>query len=188
MLKKKKKSKANKRIYFENERALRELANMKHRDLQRACIVRGLSSQDVVNFDHHKLVQWFISNFENAQDESLLLAHDLWVEGQLELKGYKQGHHLMSPALRFSYVGDIEKMDKPKIIKPNVIPKVEDKEKKEKSTVNEETGIREGTMKHMTYELTENNIPITEIIKKVRDKYPNAKEKSIKIWHKRAKQ
>lgn len=182
-MKKKKKSKRNTKVFFENERALRELSKMKHRDIQRACIVRGMPSAEMVNSDHHKLVSWFIKNFERSQDESLLVPHDLWVEEQLKLKGYKEGDTLMSPALRFSYVKDFEQIEKPKVIKPNqpiVIP-----EKKVKAEIDKKTGVREGTKKAMTYGLTDEKLAIDKIIKAVKKKFPNAEEKSIKIWYKR---
>lgn len=180
---KKKKSHKNPRKFFANERALRELSTFKHRDLQRACIVRGIPSPSVVDFDHHKLVEWFINNYDNAQDDKLLLDHDLWVEDQLKLKGYKNGDVLMSPALRYSYVGDIEKMEKPKVINGNKPLVIEGK--KEKSVVDEITGIRSGTKKALTYQLTEQGIDIEEIIKEVIKQFPEAQDKSIKIWNKR---
>lgn len=181
---KKKKAKSNKRVYFENERALRELSVMKHRDLQRGCILRGLAPEEVVNFDHHKLVQWFIEHYENSQDQNLLIAFDAYVEEELVRKGYKVGDALMSPSLKMSYVGDIEKMDKPKIIKPEKVQPVST-EPKVKSTIDEVTGIRTGTKKALTYDLTSAKLGIDEIIKRVKVKFPNAQEKSIKIWHKR---
>lgn len=178
----KKKNPKTKPIFFENQRALRELTHFKHRDLQRACIVRGLTSQEVVDKSHTSLVQWFIENYENTQDENLLINHDIWVDEQLKIRGYKVGDALLAPSLRFSYVGEIEKMDKPKIIKA-IKPVVT--EKKEKSTIDTQTGIRAGTKKALTYQLTIEKMHIEQIIKKVKAAFPEAEEKSIKIWNKR---
>jgi hypothetical protein len=179
-------SNSNKAHYFENGRALRELSNMKHRDLQRACIVRGMPSQDMVESDHHKLVSWFIENYDNTQSEELLINHDGWVEEQLIARGYKKGDVLLSPALRFSYVGNIEEIEKPKIIKPHNEKEKPPNERKEKSTVDASTGIRTGTKKALTYQLTISGLSIGEVIKGVKNKFPEAEDKSIKIWFKRA--
>ena len=179
-------SNSNKAHYFENGRALRELSNMKHRDLQRACIVRGMPSQDMVESDHHKLVSWFIENYDNTQSQELLINHDGWVEEQLIARGYKKGDVLLSPALRFSYVGNIEEIEKPKIIKPHNEKEKPPNERKEKSTVDVNTGIRTGTKKALTYQLTISGLSIGEVIKGVKNKFPEAEDKSIKIWFKRA--
>lgn len=178
MKKLKHRKKTRNEVYGENERAMRELSKMRHRDLQRACIVRGLPSQELVDFDHWRLVQWFTKNFENNQDEKLLLDHDLWVEEQLKEHGYTNGDALLSPALRFSYIGNIEEMEKPKSPKPQIAIKIN----KVKSTIDEITGIRSGTKKALTYELALMGKGIDEIIKKVKEKFPEAQDKSIKIW------
>lgn len=169
-------------IYAENERALRELTTMKHRDLQRACILRGLPPMDVVGLSHPKLVSWFIANYENSQDENLLLEFDAFAEEELVKRGYKVGESLLSPCLKFSYVGNIEEMEKPKLIKADnkAVP-----EKKEKATMND-SGVRSGTKKALTYKLAIEKVDINKIIAQVKEKFPEAKEKSIKIWAKRA--
>ena len=188
MLKTKKKKNRNS-LHFVGglyERPLKELTNMKHRDVQRACIIRGLEFANVAKFDHWKLVEWFCHNFENAQDEKLLLEYDIFVEEELKTRGYKKGDILMSPALRFSYNGPgLEKMDKVVIIKPNV--KVEKTtEKKPKAQIDEKTGVRAGTKKAMTYELAGKGIELGEIKKQVKLAFPEAQDKSIQIWYKRA--
>lgn len=180
-----KKSKQNIQVFAENERALRELTGFKHRDLQRACIVRGLEPTLIADYDHHKLVSWFINNYENAQDEKLLLDYDLWVEEHLQERGYKKGDIMLAPSLRYSYVKDIE--NAPKLInpKPFTVPKVESSGKT-KSFMDEKTGVRTGTKKSLTYKLTLEGLTIDSIIKQVKESFPEAQEKSIKIWSKKA--
>lgn len=179
-----KKSPAKKEIYQENERALRELSGFKHRDLQLACILRGLEPHKIVEFDHHKLVSWFIEHYNNSQDNTNIAIHDAWVEEQLQSRGYKKGDILLSPALRFGYVGNIETMDKPKVIKTHGELNIPGK--KEKSVIDEKTGIRSGTKKALSYKLATEGLQINEIIKQVKSKFPDAEEKSIKIWVKRS--
>lgn len=169
---------------MEESPAMRELYNMRHRDVQIACIVRGMPPPDVVNLSHPKLVTFFCNNYERSQDEKLLLEFDIWREGQLKELGYKENDVLMSPALRFSYVGNIEEMKKPQSTLK--LPAAADKPKKEKAVINEETGVREGTKKAMTYKLAMDGKELNKTIEAVMKAFPEAQEKSIKIWYKRA--
>lgn len=166
-------------------RALRELTNMKHKDLQIACILRGLPSADVVGFAHPKLVEWFVSNYDNGQDPDLLRQHDDWVEEQLKARGHKVGDVLLSPALRLGFVGDVEKMEKPNSPKPKNAELSVTPHKKPKAVVDEKTGVRSGTKKSLTYKLTTDGVPLEDIILAVKKAFPGAEEKSIKIWRKR---
>lgn len=168
------------------DKAYRLLQDMKHRDLQKACILRGIPSNDLVNLSHPALVNWFTQNLENTEDPNLLLQHDLWVEEQLRARGYKEGDTLLSPWLRFSYNGDIEKMDKPKQLKPQQATQVK-APTKERAKVDESTGLRTGTKKSLTYQLTMEGLEMDEIIVGVKKQFPEADEKSIKIWAKRCK-
>lgn len=165
------------------DRAHRELANFKHRDLQRACILRGLSSDRVVGDGHLELVRWFIANYDNGQDDQLIAAHDRWVVAELKAKGLKDDDALLNPAMRFGYGGNIEQMEKPKSTPPAKIPKVIEKAK---SSIDPELGVRTGTKKSLTFQLTKGGkYAIEKIIELVVAKFPDANEKSIKIWQKR---
>lgn len=167
----------------ENERALRELSAMKHKDLKIACVLRGMPPEDVVKSDHHKLVSYFMKYYDNSQNENLLIEFDVFVEKELRRLGYKDGDAMLSPSLRLSYVRDFESIEKVKQLKPSSVVKTD---KKEKAPVDEDTGVRSGTKKAMTYSLAYEGKPIPEIIKLVKKAFPDAKDKSISIWAKRA--
>lgn len=169
-----------------NERALRELANMKHRDLQRGCIVRGLSPKEVVDFSHPKLANWFLTNYDNSQDENLLITFDDWVEEQLKAKGYKKGDILLSPALRFGNPGNIEEMEKPHKNPSNVQTPLIKPDKKPKAEISQVTGVRAGTKKALTFDLAYSGMDINDIVLNVKKEFPQAEEKSIRIWVKKA--
>ena len=180
-----KKTKKRPRISVsEEDRIYKVLINLKHKDLQRECILRGMEPKDVVEGDHHKLVSFFYRNFDNTQDQQKLIEFDSWRQDELTRQGYLKDGELISPALRFSYVGNIEKMDKPVDIKntKKLVPKT----KKPKAEVNETTGVRKGTKKAMTFDLAYNGTDLEETIKQVTAAFPGAEAKSIKIWHKRA--
>lgn len=171
------------------ERIYRVLTTLKHKDLQRECILRGLEPKFIVEWDHNKLVSWFYKNFENTQDQNKLIEFDVWRDDKLHQEGYLKEGELVAPALRFAFVGNIATMDKPHDIKPSKADKVPKNIKKPKIAVNEETGVREGTKKAMTYKLAyqQPELPMEEIIEKVILAFPLAEAKSIKIWTKKAR-
>lgn len=184
MKKKKKRGPKIQQVYGINERALRELANMKHRDVQKACVIRGLDFLSVVKYDHHKLIGWFQDNYDNGQDLNKLVEFDAWRTIELTTTfGDKIESWQLHPALNYGYTGEIDKLDRPKAITKLTEVK---SEKKQKATIDEATGVRSGTKKAMTYKMTQAGGKIEDIIKAVLLAFPGAQEKSIKIWAKRA--
>lgn len=167
------------------ERIWKDLCKMKHRDLQRACIVRGLEPEFVIQKDHSSLVVWFYENYNNTEDENLLIIYDNFIENELRKKGYTDDSPFLNPCLRFSYVKPLESDSD--LVKPK--KEKETKEEKEAKPKREMTdwGISSGTKKFLTYQCCIQdglNMPATVI--KVKESYPEAEEKSIKIWYKRA--
>lgn len=183
---KKKKVRGQRSLVAYEDRAHRELAHMKHKDLQKACIMRGMASQDMVNANHHTLVSYFIKNYDRGEDINLLPLHDAWVEEQMVKRGYQKGKEFLHPALKFGISGDIDKVEKVKEVKPDAAVKVPNPKNKERAQMDEVTKVRKGTKKDLTYTLTREGKPQAEIIAKVMEVFPEAQEKSIKIWHKRA--
>jgi hypothetical protein len=170
----------------EEDRAMRAISHMKHRDLQSACIARGMESQDMVNANHHSLVSWLVKNFDKTEDPQKLVEHDAWVESQLVKRGHTPGKAFLHPTLKFGISGDIEKVDRVKDIKPANAENIPEQGKKPKAEIDKTTGVRKGTKKDMTYSMTREGLPIAEIVHKVKAAFTDAQEKSIKIWHKRA--
>jgi hypothetical protein len=141
-----------------------------------------MEPEEVVKASHFKLVGFVYHNFDSGQDVKRLDLFDAYVQEELTKKGYKKGDAMLSPSLRLGFTQGIEKLDKMKEpTKPTAEPKV----KKPKAEVDEKTGVRKGTKKAMTYELTNQGIAMDKIIEKVKAAFPDAEEKSIKIWHKR---
>lgn len=173
------------------ERILDTLGMMKHRELISACIARGLSFEKVSELDHNGLGSFFIKNFDTTEDPSLLSQYDTWLENHLEDRGYKKGDAILSPLLRLGYVGKGDFSDvSTKVVEPGTIAKKIpeavklDKVKREKD---EKTGVVSGTKKNLTYQLCREGIDIKAVIEKVKAAFPEAEEKSIKIWYKRCK-
>jgi hypothetical protein len=167
------------------DRIMRELHSMKHRDLQRACIARGMDFQQMVSANHHALVSWFFKHYDIAQDPNLLVEYDKWVEDQLLKRGYTKGKEFLHPLLKFGISGDIERVKNVSELKAEEPKKVPHMGKKPHSEKNLTFNIKKGTKKEMTFTLTESGLEINQIIKQVIDAFPDAQEKSIRIWQKR---
>lgn len=177
-----------------DDRINKKLALFKHKDLQTECILRGMPFEDVVRLDHHGLANYFYKNFEvDTLDASILDEYDKWRDIQLEARGYKKGDAVFSPSLRFGFTPPMEGVyvkNNFKVVATGRVahkePNIKDVDKVPKRTIDQETGVYTGTKKNLTYQLTHKGLPIDEIIKKVREQFPGALDKSITIWYKRA--
>lgn len=176
------------------ERIDRELAHMKHSDLQRECVLRGLEPKFIVEWDHHKLSNWFYHNYEKGQDVTKLAEYDIWMEQQLSDKGYKKGDAVMAPCFRLGFSPDIKEIkdiNTPGVIKQTAtvlsMVAAQKDETKPKRSVDESTGVVSGTKKNLTFQLSKKGLSQDEIIRQVLEAFPDAQEKSIKIWIKREK-
>lgn len=167
------------------DRINRALSRMKHKELQQACIMRGLEFDKVVEFDHHDLANWYFHHFEDPEDISKLPTYDNWIEEQLQLRGHKKGDAILSPSLRLGFTPDMSTIKAPPAPKLLAPAKNNSDEPKIKREADPETGVLAGTKKNLTYQLTDQGMPIAEIIAKVKEAFPAAEEKSIKIWQKR---
>lgn len=165
------------------------ISRLTHRDLQRAVIARGMEFEKVVNSDHHGLVSFFYQHFESSENPQLLNEYDSWIEGILEKKGYKKGEAMLHPSLRFSFTKGIEGSTSHKPItktsNPDA-PKDKPKEIKVKAEKDPDTGVRSGTKKAYTFQLAREGKSTDEIIALVQKRFPEAVDKSIKIWIKRS--
>jgi hypothetical protein len=168
--------------------AERELQHLKHKDLQRACVGRGMDFQAVVNGSIPDLQGWFCKNYDNGQNLQLLDDFDLWKDGELMKRGHVKGDPVFHPILRLGFVG---KLDEEGNIVETKKPRLKSLDKKEKPKREriEGTKIFSGTKKALTYELTaqkekdkSDTYTIPEIVKLVTEQFPEAKEKSIRIW------
>jgi hypothetical protein len=145
-----------------------------------------MKSEVMVNANHHSLVSFLYKHFDEPQSISNLAIHDAWVEDQLikSNKGYVKGKEFLHPILKLGLSGDIERVPKTELKPETKVPQIREKKVVEKHKTFE--GIKMGTKKEMTFSLTEKKIAIADIIKQVKEKFPEAQEKSLKIWHKRA--
>jgi|SRR5882757_7480843 len=162
------------------------LAKMTRKDLQIACVKKGLEFHLVVSYDNHMLNNWFYKNFDNSEDETLIPEYDVFMEAELEKRGYKKGDPALSPCFRLGYnpVAELRaqvKTDTPEKAEKKELPNIRPKREKD------ELNIVKGTKKSLTYKLTREGKEKAEVIKEVLKQFPDAQPKSITIWIARAK-
>lgn len=145
------------------------------KDIKREVIIRGMPFQEVIEADVPTLYSWWNSHRDNDIDDTLLDAFDDWLENELQSIGRQD---LIHSSFRFNYVGEKSEVEKPK--KP--VKEKKPKQRREKNSL----GLFSGTKKAMVYEAQGKGWSIKKTIRKVTRAFPDAKEKSIKIWYNKA--
>lgn len=154
-----------------------------YRDIQRKAIVLGMPFPDVVSSDVGRL-QSFIDKSNNEPDTSLIDKYDQWVDEQMALLDYEPENPMRSSKLRLGYIGETNEQGEAKRKRVRGIKK--QREKKQPRERNE-FNLYKGTKKAYVFELTQKGYTIERIQRRVLKKFPDAKEKSIKLWHTAAK-
>ena len=155
-----------------------DLSKMKIIDLQRACIVRGLIFEDIGK-GVWDLQQFFIKNYVVEPNLDLLDEFDDWRYKKSKEKGTED-----EGFIRLGFIqekdedtGEIKKRKRPKYMKKT----------RKKRARNKELGIFSGTKKELTFICQKEGLDLKETTAKVIEKFPDAKEKSIRIWFNKAK-
>lgn len=170
------------------DRVYRVLITLNHKALQKECILRGMDPAQVVSVNHFELTRFFSENFDNTKDLNKLVEFDAWRDQQLVDQGHMEKGKMVHPHLRMGYTKGIEGLEKiPDSKKPDgVIAPTKKKPDKPKAEVNATTGVREGTKKALTFNSAYAGVSMEDTITAVKEVFPEAEEKSIKIWYKRA--
>lgn len=152
-------------------------SDLTYRDLKIACIVRGMPFDEVLKADFFRLSNFVQNNVLVSQNMSLLDDYDDYLESVLKERGQTD---LIHNSLRLGYVkkeGDDDYVPKPLKVK------TEKKPAREKDS----NGLFKGTMKSYTFELQKKGKTLPQTLVKVLRKFPEAKEKSVKIWFNKSK-
>lgn len=157
-------------------------SDLTYRDLKIACIIRGMPPEEVLKADFFKLSNFAQTNVLVKENHDLLEKFDDYVEAILRERGQTD---LIHNSLRLSYVRkDNDDEYTPSNARTRLI-----KEKPEKKAPREKdsNGLFKGTMKSYTFELQKKGKTLDQVMIKVRRKFPESKEKSIKIWYNKSK-
>lgn len=165
--------------YEKTLKKIREsLATMRYIDLQRACIIRGIDFDHLVNCDIGGLHTWVINHWGDPIIEDRLHQFDQWRMDKMKEIG-KEGE----PFIRLGFMGEEnEETGDIDINKPKRI----NKPLKDKRERDDATGIFKGTKKALTFQCIKEGKTIEDTIATVIAQFPDAKDKSIKIWAKKA--
>lgn len=162
----------------------RELASMRLKDLKRACVVRGMPFDEVLEADMPTLASWYNQHNDRSQDLKFLDMYDDHVEALLQARGHKTTDPMLSPYFRLGFIG--ERDDEGKAVTKKRVRSIGVESKKKKKKTRDSFGLYTGTKKSLTFELTKAGEKIDNILTRVMEQFPDAKEKSIRIWNKRA--
>lgn len=153
------------------------------KDAQRQAVVLGMPFIDVVNSDWGRL-QSYIYKTHNTPDPSLLDKYDDWMDEHLASIGYAKNDPMRSDKLRLGYLGEDPETGEKRRKRVRGIPKPREKKAPRER---DEHNLIKGTKKSYVFELTSKGYDIERIKRRVLKKFPDANEKSIKLWHTAAK-
>lgn len=151
-----------------------------YKDLQRKAIMYGMPFPDVPASGVFDLIR-YINRPDNPEpNPSLIAKYDEWVLTQLDLSGVPKNDPLRNSRLRLSFIED--KDENGNIIKKRKISLKNPKDKKPPKE-RDEFNLVKGTKKSYTWELTKKGYDIERIIRRVLKKFPDANDKSIRLWN-----
>lgn len=164
-------------------RADYDMTRMRYTDLKRACIARGMSFEDASNGSIPKLHSWFSQHYEDGQNLLLLEEYDSWFEALMIEKGYKKDDAILHNSLKMGFIANSENGNtkKPRLGNNGLAKK--EKPKRERI---EGTKVFKGTKKALTYQSQKEGVSIANTVAMVLEKFPDANEKSVRIWYKRS--
>lgn len=152
--------------------------DMTYKDLKRNCVVRGMPFDDVINGSFPSLQNWIWRNNHNDVKPELLDDFDDHIEKELKERG---SDYLIHPQLRLGYIG--ERNEDGEVKKRKRVKGIKKKRKKREKT---KDGIYKGTKKAYVFLSEEKGWTLKKTIRRTLSKFPDASEKSIKIWYKKA--
>jgi hypothetical protein len=165
-----------------------KLIDFTNKDLKREVVIRGMPFMKVITTAWVGLAVYYRENFFKKTNPALLDEFDKWQEEEilksLNAKGKKIESWATDPRLRLGFIGETDGEGNTLTIKriKGISSRVK-KPKRERTFNN----IYAGTKKAMTYELQKNGVSKEETIKLVKEKFPEANDKSIGIWYNKSK-
>lgn len=157
--------------------------HMTYKDIKRKAIALGMPFPDAVAADVPRLLS-FIDKTNNKPDTSLIDKFDNYIDNHLISIGYDKNDPLMSSKLRLGYLGE-EDPESGERRRKRVRGLKKQKERKPRER--DENNLIKGTKKSYTTELTLKGMDLERVKRRVLKKFPDANEKSIRLWYSAAK-
>lgn len=165
----------------------KELGDMTHKALVRAVITMGMPFKEAIESSDLAKGNWFIKNYYICKrDPSLVDKFDLWRHKIFKENGRskKKEPWLFDPRLNYGFVAEQDKSGN--ITKERKIKGITKKLVLKKKEKDQAFGIFKGTKKSLTYDCAARGISKEEAIEIVKKEFPEALEKSIRIWYSKA--
>lgn len=153
-----------------------------YRDLQRKAISLGMPFPDVPLAGVFGLIQYINRADTPEPNPALIDEYDKWVLKQFDLSGIPKDDPLRNSRLRLGFIK--EEDEEGNVIKTRRVPGISKSKLKKAPRPRDEFNLLKGTKKSYTWELTKKGYDLERIIRRVIKKFPEANEKSIKLWHK----
>ena len=151
-----------------------------YRDLQRKAISLGMPFPDVPRSGVFDLIRYINRSDTPNPNPDLINEYDKWVLHQFDLSGIPQDDPLRNSRLRLGFIGDTD--EEGNILKRKRVPGIKKSKLKKPARERDEFNLLKGTKKSYTWELTKKGYDIDRIIRRVLKKFPEANEKSIRLW------
>lgn len=152
-----------------------------YRDLQRKAVSLGMPFPDVPLAGVFGLLNYINRPDTPNPNPQLIYEYDKWVLEQLDNSGVPKDDALRSSRLRLGFVG--EEDEEGNKIKRKRIPGIKLSKVKKSARERDDFNLIKGTKKSYTWELTKKGYDVDRITRRVKKKFPDANEKSIKLWY-----
>lgn len=152
-----------------------------YRDLQRKAITLGMPFPDVPVAGVMGLIDFINSPNTQEPNPELINEYDKWVLHQFDISGMPKDDPLRSSRLRLGFIGETD--EEGKVLKRKRVPGIKKSKIRKPARERDEFNLLKGTKKSYTWELTKKGYDIDRIIRRVTKKFPDANEKSIRLWH-----
>lgn len=151
-----------------------------YRDLQRKAVTLGMPFPDVPVSGVFNLIKYINRPDLPEPNPSLVEEYDKWVLHQFDISGIPENDPIRSSRLRLGFINDAD--DENKALKKKLLGKNKPKKNKQ-AKERDDFNLIKGTKKSYTWELTKKGYEIERIIRRVLKKFPDANEKSIRLWN-----
>jgi hypothetical protein len=163
-------------------------ANFRRKDLVRACIIRGMPFDLAFTTSDFSMAAWHYHNYFNAVKPELLDEYDQYVDNRIkaEVSDWEKKDYLFDKTLKLGYTPEEETDEEgnTRVVKKR-LTKIKIVKKKRERTL-ALGNIFQGTKKELTFRCAARGKTVEEAKEIVKKQFPDANEKSVKIWFKKA--
>lgn len=152
-----------------------------YKDLKRKAIILGMPFPDATGCGVMDLIGYINRTDTPNPNPDLVDEYDKWMDQQLAQSGIPEDDPLRSSRLRLGFIG--EQDEEGNVTKRKRVPGIKKTKIKKAARERDEFNLLKGTKKSYTWELTKKGMDIERIIRRVLKKFPDANEKSIRLWN-----